>query len=81
MDDYMYKDKKPSRPTAPKPVFAAKKENLRKDQAIALFTFDADQEGDLGFKKGDVITITKRTESNEDWWTGTLNGKTGIFPR
>jgi hypothetical protein len=82
-DDYVYSDRKPGRPTAPKPVFGAKKDasSLGKDQAIALFTFDADQEGDLGFKKGDIITITKRTESKSDWWTGQLNGKTGIFPR
>lgn len=81
-DDYVYSDRKPqpSRPTAPKPQFGAKRDP-NKDQAIALFTFDPDQDGDLGFKKGDIITITKRTENKSDWWTGQLNGKTGIFPR
>jgi len=80
-DDYVYSDRKPqpSRPTAPKPQFGAKRDP-NKDQAIALFTFDPDQDGDLGFKKGDIITITKRTENKSDWWTGQLNGKTGIFP-
>lgn len=33
-----------------------------------------------GFKKGDVITVTKRTESTNDWWTGRIGDKTGIFP-
>ena len=83
-DDYSYSDKvKPSRPTAPKPKFTPKPNpgSLGKDQAIALFTFDADQPGDLGFKKGDVITITKRTDNPTDWWTGKLGDKTGIFPR
>ena len=47
---------------------------------MAKFTFDADQPGDLGFKKGDVITIVKRTESEADWWTGRLEGREGIFP-
>ncbi|KFZ13339.1 hypothetical protein V502_06668 [Pseudogymnoascus sp. VKM F-4520 (FW-2644)] len=70
----------PGRPAAPKPAFAGKAGNLQKDQAVALFTFDADQPGDLGFKKGDIITVTKKTEKAEDWWTGTLNGKSGIFP-
>ncbi|PGH14272.1 hypothetical protein AJ80_06012 [Polytolypa hystricis UAMH7299] len=81
-DDYSYSDRKPSRPTAPKPVFGAKpdRDALKKDQAVALFTFDADQEGDLGFKKGDVITILKRTEKTEDWWTGKVGDKVGIFP-
>ena len=83
-DDYAFSDRvKPSRPTAPKPKFTPKPrmESLGKDQARALFTFDADQPGDLGFKKGDIITITKRTENSTDWWTGRLGDKTGIFPR
>lgn len=80
-NDYSYSDNKPNRPTAPKPVFKQKTGSLRTDQALALFTFDADQDGDLGFKKGDIITITKRTENKSDWWTGrTEDGRTGVFP-
>jgi hypothetical protein len=41
---------------------------LRDNEAIALFTFDGEQPGDLGFKKGDVITVTKKTDSTNDWW-------------
>jgi SH3 domain-containing YSC84-like protein 1 len=78
--DYNYSDQKPTRPTAPKPVFKQRTGSLGKDQARALFTFDADQEGDLGFKKGEIITITKRTENKEDWWTGKIGERTGIFP-
>jgi SH3 domain-containing YSC84-like protein 1 len=80
-NDYSFSDNKPNRPTAPKPIFKQKTGTLRSDQAVALFTFDADQDGDLGFKKGDVITITKRTENKSDWWTGrTEDGRTGVFP-
>ncbi|GAB1195053.1 hypothetical protein BDV32DRAFT_120123 [Aspergillus pseudonomiae] len=82
-EDYVYSDNKPSRPTAPKPVFGQRTgqaPSLRQDQAIALYTFDADQEGDLGFKKGDIITIVKRTEKKEDWWTGRIGDRVGIFP-
>jgi len=71
---------KPGRPTAPKPVFGAKKASLGADQAIAKFTFDADQPGDLGFKKGEVITILKRTDNETDWWTGRVGDREGIFP-
>jgi lipid-binding SYLF domain-containing protein len=80
-DDYTYRDnptspssgfgeKKagPGRPAAPKPMFASKTGSLRSNEAVALFTFDADQPGDLGFKKGEVITVTKKTEKAEDWW-------------
>ena len=74
---------KPGRPTAPKPMFKPKPAALTsgKDQAIALFTFDADQDGDLAFKKGEIITIVKRTENASDWWTGKIGDRTGIFPR
>lgn len=37
-------------------------------EAVALFTFDAQDYVDLSFKAGDTITVTKRTESNHDWW-------------
>ena len=79
-NDYVYRDQKPARPTAPKPVFNARP-NLGQNQAVALYTFDADQEGDLGFKKGEVITIIKRTDKKEDWWTGRIGDRVGIFPR
>ncbi|KAK2824778.1 hypothetical protein FQN49_007484 [Arthroderma sp. PD_2] len=72
-------DSRPARPTAPKPIFGQKPQ-LSKDQAVALFTFDADQEGDLGFKKGEIITIVKRTEKQDDWWTGKIGSRVGIFP-
>ncbi|KAJ5287484.1 hypothetical protein N7478_003170 [Penicillium angulare] len=82
-DEYSYSDRRPTRPSAPKPVFGQRTgggAGLRQDQAVALFTFDADQEGDLGFKKGEVITIIKRTEKAEDWWTGRIGDRVGIFP-
>ncbi|CAD6578034.1 MAG: hypothetical protein ASARMPRED_008501 [Alectoria sarmentosa] len=82
-EEYSYSDSpKPGRPTAPKPKFTPKPMAgaVGKDQAIALFTFDADQPGDLAFKKGEIITITKRTENASDWWTGTVGNRTGIFP-
>lgn len=80
-NEYSYSDNRPSRPTAPKPMFKQKTGALGPNQALALFTFEAEQDGDLGFKKGDVITITKRTENKEDWWTGTTeDGRTGMFP-
>lgn len=58
----------PGRPAAPKPMFQSKTGTLRKDEAVALFTFDADQPGDLGFKKGDIVQVTKKTDSTNDWW-------------
>lgn len=49
-------------------------------KAVALYTFNGEQSGDLPFRKGDVITILKKSESQDDWWTGRNNGQEGIFP-
>jgi len=49
-------------------------------RAIALFDFKAVEPGDLSFSKGDVITITQKSQSTDDWWTGKVNGAQGIFP-
>jgi len=37
-------------------------------------------EGDLDFRTGDQIEIVSRTDSQEDWWTGKLDGRQGVFP-
>ena len=58
----------PGRPTAPKPRFGDKEAGIKHNEAVALFNFDADQPGDLSFKKGEVITILKKTDSDNDWW-------------
>jgi hypothetical protein len=49
-------------------LFQSKTGALRHDEAVALFTFDADQPGDLGFKKGEIIQVTKKTDSTNNWW-------------
>ncbi len=69
-DSSDFSDRKsgPGRPAAPKPNFASKQALLKKNEAVALFTFEADQPGDLAFKKGDIITVLKKTDSDNDWW-------------
>lgn len=46
----------------------------------ALYDFTGEQATDLSFKKGDVITVVKKTDSRNDWWTGKCNGRDGSFP-
>ncbi|XP_038865161.1 SH3 domain-containing YSC84-like protein 1 isoform X2 [Salvelinus namaycush] len=46
----------------------------------AVHPFTGQQPGDLSFNPGDRITVVTKTESQYDWWEGTLNGRTGIFP-
>ena len=46
----------------------------------ALFNFKGELDCDLEFRKGQRIAILTRTESQNDWWEGRVNDKTGIFP-
>ena len=42
-----------------------------------LFLLAGEEDDELPFKKGDVITILSK---DEEWWQGELNGKTGSIP-
>ncbi|GAA5846829.1 hypothetical protein JCM5353_005344 [Sporobolomyces roseus] len=50
------------------------------EYVTALYDFAGQAEGDLSFAAGDKIEIVKKTESDQDWWTGRLNGDEGTFP-
>jgi amphiphysin len=47
---------------------------------VALYDYQAQADGDLSFRKDDKIQLVDRTLDQNDWWTGKLNGQTGIFP-
>lgn len=46
----------------------------------ALFSFQGQLPCDLSFHPGDRIEIRTRTQTEDDWWEGVLNGRIGIFP-
>jgi hypothetical protein len=50
------------------------------DYVIALYDFAGEGEGDLAFREGDKIRVTKRTQSEQDWWEGECRGMRGSFP-
>uniref|UniRef100_A0A8K9WQF3 Osteoclast-stimulating factor 1 n=1 Tax=Oncorhynchus mykiss TaxID=8022 RepID=A0A8K9WQF3_ONCMY len=44
----------------------------------ARFQFKQNNEDELSFNKGDLISVSRQEEGG--WWEGSLNGKTGWFP-
>jgi signal transducing adaptor molecule len=44
----------------------------------ALYDFDPQEEGELAFRRGDIIRVVN--SAYEGWWKGELDGRIGIFP-
>ncbi|KAH7906321.1 hypothetical protein BJ138DRAFT_1071871 [Hygrophoropsis aurantiaca] len=68
------------RPPPPPPLKPKPKPEPAVEYVTALYDFDAQTAGDLSFKTGDKIEIVNKTDSQDDWWTGRLNGAEGVFP-
>ncbi|KAI8379489.1 SH3 domain-containing protein [Radiomyces spectabilis] len=69
----------PASEASPPPSYAAV-EPASIATAEALYDYVGDEPStDLSFRKGDIIQVTEYV--NEDWWRGSLNGKSGIFPQ
>ncbi|XP_066286517.1 E3 ubiquitin-protein ligase SH3RF1-like isoform X1 [Branchiostoma lanceolatum] len=46
--------------------------------AKALYSYEAEEPGDLSFNKGDIIALRQRIDEN--WYQGELNSQFGFFP-
>ncbi|KAJ5347396.1 uncharacterized protein MYU51_004089 [Penicillium brevicompactum] len=70
-----------SKPAPPPP--RAKPSHLSNkpvETVTALYDYEAQAHGDLGFSAGDVIEIIQRTENTNEWWSGRVAGREGQFP-
>ncbi|XP_039090294.1 SH3 domain-containing protein 19 isoform X1 [Hyaena hyaena] len=52
---------------------------LKGKKAKALYDFQGENEDELSFKAGDIITELESVD--DDWMSGELMGKSGIFPK
>ena len=44
----------------------------------AVYDFDPQEDGELQFRKGDIIVVTDQKDKN--WWHGVCGGRKGMFP-
>ncbi|TIA89944.1 hypothetical protein E3P99_01846 [Wallemia hederae] len=78
----------PARESTPPPVTKAEQPqpqpqqqppvNTAPQRVKALYDFEPQEANELGFSKGDVITVLESI--HKDWWRGELSGEIGIFP-
>lgn len=44
---------------------------------MALYTYESPEPGDLTFRVGDLVLVSKR---EGEWWSGSIGDRTGLFP-
>ncbi|XP_070767297.1 intersectin-2-like [Enoplosus armatus] len=52
-------------------------DSLQLEEYVALYTYESPERGDLTFREGDVILVSKR---EGEWWNGSIGDRTGLFP-
>ncbi|XP_017675551.1 PREDICTED: SH3 and cysteine-rich domain-containing protein [Lepidothrix coronata] len=54
------------------------KSTLQMNTYVALYKFVPQENEDLEMRPGDMVTLLE--DSNEDWWKGRIDDRTGFFP-
>ena len=68
------------KPPPPKPKPSRLSNVPAAETCTALYDYEMQAEGDLSFMAGEVIEITHRTSTENEWWSGKVSGREGQFP-
>ncbi|OAD66504.1 hypothetical protein PHYBLDRAFT_95750, partial [Phycomyces blakesleeanus NRRL 1555(-)] len=49
--------------------------------AEALYDFPGTNPRELPLRQGEIVQVLKYSTVDNDWWRGSLHGRTGVFPR
>lgn len=63
---------------APEPEFVEDAQPEAGEWAEALYDYTSEEAGDLHLRAGERVLVTEQTSS--DWWTGEVDGRSGLFP-
>ena len=73
------RDQGASKPNVPKRAGGNGGGGSKRRKLVAVYDCEAEQDGDLAFKKGDIIYFVSN-EPGEGWITGEIDGVKGVFP-
>jgi len=71
----------PTPPQMQKPNANNNSTPKKEEQLIAIYNYEAKEEGEIDMVEGEIITLIERDEASNGWWVGrNQRGQIGTFP-